>query len=218
MAAPGCLPAGARVYVGGLQGRPALNGTIGEIISFNASRGRYVVGVWQDGTGGDSVQERVLLKPGSLFMLEEAPDSPEDCPICLTALERCVRMRCGHCFHAQCVDDFVSRAEQHQGVRTARCPICRSSFQAPQPIEASAASGRPMELNHKRESRRSRRRKSTRSFPSTSSFPRTTTGLPTMGSRWPNHRRLQAERPCTSRTRTRRLQWQHRMSAQCPHQ
>lgn len=60
----------------------------------------------------------------------------------------CVKTPCGHFFHSQCLQQYflLTRQEQMRGLRSARCPLCRSSVYAPLPLEATAASGRPCEL------------------------------------------------------------------------
>jgi len=42
----------------------------------------------------------------------------EDCPICLNPLLRGTEVRCGHTFHARCIEKWLRR--------NSTCPICRN--------------------------------------------------------------------------------------------
>uniref|UniRef100_A0A7S4B8V4 RING-type domain-containing protein n=1 Tax=Chrysotila carterae TaxID=13221 RepID=A0A7S4B8V4_CHRCT len=78
--------------------------------------------------------------------LEASPTQPvdDDCPICLAPLaEDCVATPCKHTFHAECLRAHAL-ASHAPGMR-ARCPLCRAPIEARMPVEARAASGRPIE-------------------------------------------------------------------------
>ncbi|KAL3933174.1 MAG: hypothetical protein SGPRY_000399 [Prymnesium sp.] len=76
---------------------------------------------------------------------ESADPREEDCAVCLAPMtERCVRTPCGHYFHKDCLEQY-SLVAREPGRRT-RCPLCRSSLQAVLPVEASASSGRAIEV------------------------------------------------------------------------
>ena len=101
-----------------------------------------------------------------------ADQSTEECPICLATLGSCVKTPCGHSFHAACLEHYVSvRVERrpacprvhviltadlarrcqflttpHSPGQRSRCPLCRSSVHAPQPVEVRAISGRAIEV------------------------------------------------------------------------
>jgi hypothetical protein len=62
--------AGRRVRIGGLKGRPALNGRCGVAGSFDAAKGRYEVAM-------EDEAEAVLLKPANL---QEININPRACP------------------------------------------------------------------------------------------------------------------------------------------
>eukprot|EP00401_Gymnodinium_catenatum_P079123 CAMPEP_0117591348 /NCGR_PEP_ID=MMETSP0784-20121206/71481_1 /TAXON_ID=39447 /ORGANISM="" /LENGTH=327 /DNA_ID=CAMNT_0005393057 /DNA_START=122 /DNA_END=1105 /DNA_ORIENTATION=- len=79
------------------------------------------------------------------------PPTGDDCAICLaTITEDCIRTRCGHHFHQGCFDEYLTKSHpQIPGQRCrnrARCPVCRQSVHAPFPVEATAASGRRIEV------------------------------------------------------------------------
>ena len=82
---------------------------------------------------------------GALLIEECSPCPEEDCPICLCALDTCVITPCQHKFHSACLERYFLAAPRDTGEK-ARCPLCRGSVHAPLPIEASARSGRPIEV------------------------------------------------------------------------
>ena len=76
---------------------------------------------------------------------ESVEPREDDCPVCLVPMtENCVRTPCGHYFHQQCLEQYFLVARE-PGKR-ARCPLCRGSLHAPMPVEASASSGRGIEV------------------------------------------------------------------------
>ena len=80
-----------------------------------------------------------------LLVVPSSPRQDEDCPICLAPLtESCVVTPCAHRFHAGCLDQYFMVLRQ-PGRRPA-CPICRGPVYAPLPVDAFAASGRPIEV------------------------------------------------------------------------
>ena len=52
------LPAGSAVNLGGLKGRPELNGTRGTVVAFHADKGRYAIRL--------PSAEKILLRPENL--------------------------------------------------------------------------------------------------------------------------------------------------------
>jgi len=81
----------------------------------------------------------------SELIVESADPRDEDCPVCLVPLtEACVKTPCGHYFHRACLEQYFLVART-PGAR-ARCPLCRGVLHAPMPVEATARSGRPIEV------------------------------------------------------------------------
>jgi hypothetical protein len=54
------------------------------------------------------------------------------CPICLAdfAGQSVVRAPCGHDFHLECLEEWVTRTRS----QTAGCPLCRESLQIPNTV------------------------------------------------------------------------------------
>ena len=76
---------------------------------------------------------------------ENVEPREEDCPVCLVPMvDSCVRTPCGHYFHQACLEQYFLVARE-PGQR-ARCPLCRGSLHAPMPVDASASSGRAIEV------------------------------------------------------------------------
>lgn len=72
----------------------------------------------------------------------------EDCPICMSSMEQdTVVTPCGHHFHKECLEECYRAALQDsRGRGNFPCPLCREPLLEPLPVEASAASGRPIEV------------------------------------------------------------------------
>jgi len=54
----------------------------------------------------------------------EVGGEPDLCCVCLNAKvegDLCRRLHCGHCYHADCIDDWWSRGDANELV----CPLCR---------------------------------------------------------------------------------------------
>ena len=89
----------------------------------------------QSSGGGDSRE----------MVIESVEPREEDCPVCLSSLsDECVKTPCGHYFHKRCLEQYFVVARE-PGKR-ARCPLCRGALHAPLPVEASASSGRAIEV------------------------------------------------------------------------
>lgn len=82
----------------------------------------------------------------SEYALELGEPSGDDCPICLAPLTSCVATPCGHSFHAACLEHYFITAASHEPGRRRKCPLCRSSVHAPMPVEATALSGRAIDV------------------------------------------------------------------------
>mmetsp|Transcript_36067 Transcript_36067/g.64783 ORF Transcript_36067/g.64783 Transcript_36067/m.64783 type:complete len:353 (-) Transcript_36067:67-1125(-) len=81
-----------------------------------------------------------------------AAPTGEDCVICLGKIEEeCARTSCGHHFHKECIEKYLVMNNKKQLFHdrfpfVARCPICRASLLVPLPVEATASSGRQIEV------------------------------------------------------------------------
>jgi hypothetical protein len=76
--------------------------------------------------------------------LRDGEPCEDDCAICLQPLTTCVITPCEHNFHRECLEQYFLGARS-PGSR-AKCPLCRRYVHAPLPIEATALSGRNIEV------------------------------------------------------------------------
>merc|ERR1719436_1585933 len=95
---------------------------------------------------GLPLEPTVVQLPREELRVVAVPAPPcEDCPICLAPLDDgSVKTPCQHHFHADCLEDYFVRTREPG--KSASCPLCRGPVHAPLPVEATAASGMPIEV------------------------------------------------------------------------